>query len=808
MRMPDAAPRHVRAANAAAIAVILMAGALSATWAFIVPIFQAPDEPAHFDYAMSIYGARRLIRSNDGKVDWIVSPYTTYLLQASQFNRIQRHSSMRVPAHYGSASYFARVDAEAPSLREPILPNGRISYVMPFYPPGFYALEAVWMGVVAKASNSIVATFFAGRLLCVFLLMLSLYYNYRTALNLGVPSWLSVGLIGAIGFFPMTSFVSSYIQPDDLAYALVSASLFYATQLRGRALDFWSVFPLGLSLGLLAITKYQFFVSVAIPSFLFVGSRLLTGVKASTRWRVLLGLGLPTVVLLLLAQLLVGQFSNARSGLHSDALLAYFRSVLASGVLPTLRYLAVTTVGAFVDFFIYGSCAAGYWQVMGWFDTPLVILNGQIEMLLRLGISLITIVVAVVVGFGVVTRARLLVRAGARHHISAALRVAFGDPVFTSYLCFILTMFTLYVLTANAFAAEGRHFYPFIFPAFLCLIWYAPRILNKRRHAMNIGLTLALLLYVAVAAPYALGDVIGRYYGPQTAGYVAVRPDLSAIKAKRAVGLLYPIENARYHVNNSYSSFNFEPGTTLFISGLLLPSPGSTPLAAIVLDRHVPVPVLSGQYEQNLAEMTHSVEAGYGGFRAYLNTKPLAAGPHRIAAYARVGTTNNYERIVPERIFFLTGPDGRFSEAELKAIEHARIVQGDVWNAGICRGTLSVISGLPTLSSGSVLLLTGLLGRANRYGYDAAWVMADGRPYPGTYDESTGTFAATIDTTSLAPGVYRGEIYLMRNGNAALSRLLHAVSFRVLPLRNSGELLTHLNQRACEDPLAVLAGTS
>lgn len=87
-----------RGADLAALAVILLAGALSATWAFLVPIFQAPDEPAHFDYAISIMSAGRLIHVGDRPADWVVSPYTRYLLRATDFERIAWHSSMRVPS--------------------------------------------------------------------------------------------------------------------------------------------------------------------------------------------------------------------------------------------------------------------------------------------------------------------------------------------------------------------------------------------------------------------------------------------------------------------------------------------------------------------------------------------------------------------------------------------------------------------------------------------------------------------------------------------------------------------------------------
>ena len=211
-----------------------LAGALSTVWVFLVPIFQAPDEPAHFDYAISIYSADRLIRLSDGKPDWIVSPYTKYLMQRNRF-RTHRLAFIdaRTAPDMAQSAYFARVDAGAPSLRDHCSPAGEISYIVRTYPFGFYAaggpVDARGLTLYRTRWSAI---FFAARLLCVFLLMIGLYFNYRTALNLGVPRWISVALIAAIGLFPLTSFVSSYIQPDNLAYALVSAALFFASELR------------------------------------------------------------------------------------------------------------------------------------------------------------------------------------------------------------------------------------------------------------------------------------------------------------------------------------------------------------------------------------------------------------------------------------------------------------------------------------------------------------------------------------------------------------------------------------------------
>ncbi|HVN68600.1 MAG TPA: DUF2142 domain-containing protein, partial [Candidatus Binatia bacterium] len=218
--------------NALALTIVVLAGSLSATWALTVPIFQATDEAAHFDYAMTIFSAGRLIATPGRTTAWIASPYTRYLLGATDYFRLAFHSSMRVPAGYGTLAYYRRIDAGAPSLTAAANDGGPISFIAPAYPFGFYALEALWMKLAAALTHSLVATFFAARLLCVLLMMIGLYFSYRTALNVGISPWLCVALVAIAGFFPLTTLVSSYVQPDNLAFALVAASLFLSTQLR------------------------------------------------------------------------------------------------------------------------------------------------------------------------------------------------------------------------------------------------------------------------------------------------------------------------------------------------------------------------------------------------------------------------------------------------------------------------------------------------------------------------------------------------------------------------------------------------
>jgi hypothetical protein len=798
-----------RRANVAAAIVILLAGALSSVWVFLVPIFQAPDEPAHFDYAISIYSAHRLVRLSDGTPDWIVSPYTKYLMRASDFERIAWHSSMRASVGYGSKAYFARVDAGAPSLRPALPPDGRISYIVPSYPFGFYALEAVWMHAISDFTSSLVNIFFAARLLCVFLMMVGLYFNYRTAINLSVPPWTSVALTAAVGFFPLTSLVSSYVQPDNLAYTLVSATLFFATELVPSTFRLTTVVCLGLSLGLLAITKYQFFLSAAAPVLLLFAARLYTTrYSAGQRIAALAAVVGPTLALLAIQYWAVDHSNHAiASAAPTDMNLSYAHSLIALGPAEGLRHAVAGGVAAFHDCFVSGGCAATFWQVAGWVDTPIVILNAAIQPWIRAVISLTTIAVFVILGYCTVRNALRLLWIATRRHARAALNIALSDAVFNGYFCFVAIMLALYVVTDNAFGAEGRQWYPYIFPAFLCFVWYAPRALRKEHRHVSAVLAGALLVYVIAASGYALADVRQRYYGPTLPGYVATRPAPTQILPRNA-GVLFPVVSAEYHVKTRDLPFAFSRGARLLIAGMsILPEAGVVPSrVAVIVDSHLPVPVLAAQYLFPVAEAMHSVNDGYSAFYATMQTVHLAEGAHTVAAYAQRLHDHKYDVIAPIRLFFLTEPGGQFSPRTLRALGETPRIGGSVQVTSSCRGVSSLDLQTRTISAGGVLYVSGTVGDSASDPYRAAWLLADGRPYPTRYDEHTRSFVGTIPTAGLALGLHQVAAYAVSDWPASSARISRPASFRVLRGRGESEFLAH-PPSACSDPLKQMAGT-
>jgi hypothetical protein len=752
----------VRAADVAAICVILLAGALSTAWVFIVPIFQANDEAAHFDYAISIANAGHPIPIDDKKADWIVSPYTRYLLSANDYFRIAFHSSMRAPHGYGTLAYYRQLDANAPSLQDPQHPSGRISYLAALYPFGFYTLEGAWMRIIGLLTNSLAAVFFGGRMLCVFLMMLGLYFNYRTAINIGLPRWIGVALVTATAFFPLTTTVSAYIQPDNLAYALVSASLFFATQLRGAKRPVATTAALGLALGFLAVTKYQFFLSAAIPIALLLLARLWSErpapVAALLRISVL---AIPTVVLLRVQTAIAPPgFAKAGGNAPSATLLGPLHEAMRSGAGVAATYVFSSAAGAFRDFYITGPNAATYWGTVGSGDTPLIVGNEHVELALRVIISLVSAIAAVLISLRVSANLFRLLRVALQRGPSQAMLLATSDPILGAYVLFTLILFALYIASDNAFGATGRQWYPYIFAAFMCAGWYAPRTLPRlRRTTPTVAALLAI--YALVSSGYATAAVLTRYYGTASGDlHLVARP--SQIVPENAVGYLWPIQGMDFHpIFTRRVRSTFATGSRLWAGGAaIFPSwHRAADEVAVIIDGHVAARTVAQQYNFQTAEATRDLTYGYSGFFAPIDTRGLSEGAHLVTAYARVPDSRAFAAIAPRRSFFLLAGTA-FSGNFLRALARAPLTEGSLESLHACRGDISEVNGMPVVRTDDVIVANGRLGNHPRTPSESiVWLLVDGRPYPASL-AGDGTFSSTISTSDLGARVHDLSAYV------------------------------------------------
>jgi hypothetical protein len=500
-----------------ALAAIVVASTFqSVRWGFLVPIYQAPDEPVHLDYALCLYENRGLFRPTgqfqptDVKVarhpERLVHPYSLYLRERTQTASIRFNPSARMPGGYGTAAYYAALDRDAPGRESihidtpPVLARG--------YPFGYYGLLALWISAIRCFSDRLTVLFFGARLLSSALLIVSLLCVHGTLRGIGIGHALALIVTACVGLFPLTTFVASYIQPDNLSFALVSLAFCLATIVHARPGEWLPLTGLGLSLGALSITKQHYCVAAAIP---IAGMLIADCWHRSTSW-----FGwLRTAILFFVPGV------AATAVFHWTMWRAKYDPLPTDTVLRTahgtkkLLLIFERLQDAVTDCFA-GMTHNSFWGLFGWVDTPLVIGGGHTMEMIKLAIQIcawLLLGLTLIRAEQVASRLYWLAR---RRQPRIALALLLGNPVLNSYFLFTVIMISLRIRTNNVFGAQGRNWLPVLLPVFVTGLVYAPKALTIRnsRRILTWSLTAGLALFVTLGAYSAPRNILKRYYAP------------------------------------------------------------------------------------------------------------------------------------------------------------------------------------------------------------------------------------------------------------------------------------------------------
>jgi 4-amino-4-deoxy-L-arabinose transferase-like glycosyltransferase len=529
--MPDhrGAVYWIKKTSARVLLSLIIAGAasLSLYWVFLVPVFQSPDEPAHLDYAFNIYSAGRLINVLEPYHRWNEAPpkkpwhvYTEYLMDKTGSRTMFWHFEGKAPPGYGTREFYGRLDKAAPSETVEAMEGAPRTNVdkpdyIAVYPFGYYAAVAAWMGILHLFTGRLTVLFFGARIFSVLLLIPSLLLVYAVARELRFTKKRALLFTAIIGFFPLTTFVSSYVQPDNLSFTAVMLCCYLALLVRRRPGDARLLALLGLALALLLATKYDFYVAVIVPALALVASD-----RLFRPWRLD---WMRTLALMLLPSLMVGVVETCvASGSKTNGLLnnqstehGELARASAGGVLSEGKFLVDGMGAAVDDFYLRGSTFHSFWGLFGWLDAPLVIMSPFKTELIQGVIRALNVIVLGLVLFrleNVVTR--LIVLAG-RGRWRRALFIAFSNPLINAYFLFTVGMTCLFMVVRHSFAPQGRNWIPFILAIFMMGTEYGPRALSHRRAqaVFSALVTAALVLYCLLGSYYAIRSVRVRYYG-------------------------------------------------------------------------------------------------------------------------------------------------------------------------------------------------------------------------------------------------------------------------------------------------------
>jgi hypothetical protein len=207
------------------ILILLLYLAFGAEYARLTPLWQVPDEPAHYNYIAQLVAApARLPVIEPGDY-----PYARLeALKASRFG----------------------VDAAIEGIE-----------YEDHQPPAYYLLASI---VYRASAGGLVTRVLAIRLLGVFLgaLTVALAWRLGRRLEPGRPI-IALGTASFVAFLPMRLSMVAAVNNDPLAYAVVAMALLLSVErLGGRVSDRGMILGGGLLLGLAALTK----VTVLAPA--------------------------------------------------------------------------------------------------------------------------------------------------------------------------------------------------------------------------------------------------------------------------------------------------------------------------------------------------------------------------------------------------------------------------------------------------------------------------------------------------------------------------------------------------------------
>jgi hypothetical protein len=484
--------------------IILAAAGLALYWVFLVPIYQSPDEFLHLDYALCISERGGLYRATEmkswpGYPSYCAHPYTDYLVRRTDWQFVRHNPEAKVSPAYGTRAYFRDLAREAPA-REAVRVECAPALVST-YPCGYYSLLGFWIRGLRLVTDNVVVMFFGARIFSVVLLILTLLFTYGTVRRLFGRRGFALFMTAAVGLLPLTTFVSSYVQPDNLSLTLTSACFYLAVRARQEPGRRWTIALLGLALGGLLLTKVHFYLCVALAVAAMVVTQTLAAPQAQRRWVTTLGLlATPSLFAGWLDLWVAAGVTHPYTGLIPQG--------ERTPVVAAIKF-------AFIEYYI-GHTHDSFWGTFGWMDTPLVIGDARTDLNVKtfiLAVSLALMVLTLLRFEQVLSR---LFRVARRGRWRTALRLLGANPLANSYVLFTVVMFGLYLKIGNAFGSQGRNWLPFLLPIFLLGIVEAPKALTLRRvRRVASGLVAAALAaFVLVGSCYAVRAIQNRFYTP------------------------------------------------------------------------------------------------------------------------------------------------------------------------------------------------------------------------------------------------------------------------------------------------------
>jgi hypothetical protein len=493
--------------------LIALGTALAAVWMLLLPIFLSPDEDSHYDYALTLYSAGRPVSASENRVGRDTHPVVAYLMQATHARQQRLDRDVGADPGYGTLAYYRNLDKFAPHVSRAAFHDSRIDpapYISKLYPIGYYALVAAAIASVAGITHdSAVADFFVARSLSVLFLVPTLIFTWLSMLKLSISPKRALLVLACIALLPLSNWTAASIQPDNLAYLLVTAGLYVALRLRDEPSSVPLQAILGVLLGALLGVKQHYFAAVFLATLAMLAPRLDFRRHAIAGTRCLALLAIPPVISFLATKPFL---APAASGIcHIDRGLSLTNM---HGTSAVLQFVGNGLFTAFANTFLNGMGLQSFWLYFtAYRDSPITVLNPFVTNALLAIISIISIVVLALFLLRLLQVARRLAHVAKHRSPRSALKVATSNVLVNGYVIFFVIIYGFEISVEGFIPLQGRYWLPFVAGLWLITVDSAPRALPKRiGRAFSKGLSTALLLCVVIASACSIPSLYSRFY--------------------------------------------------------------------------------------------------------------------------------------------------------------------------------------------------------------------------------------------------------------------------------------------------------
>ncbi|MFN2461580.1 MAG: DUF2142 domain-containing protein [Candidatus Velthaea sp.] len=498
-----------------ALSLIIIAAAVVVCcgWAARVPLFENPDEPAHFDYAYEIYNAGRLLTAREGLPQFSGGNATVdYLVRASDVSNIAFHWDTKVPVGYGTSGYYAALDRTAPRVPRDYYrtPRRAVPILVATYPFGYYAAVAAWIALWQHFEPGPVEAFFQARFASVAMFALTLLLMAALMRELYVDRPTRIVLLGATALFPTATFVASSVQPDVFVGLTITASALALLRFQ-RKPDWMRTCLAAAAVGAAVLGKFQYALPVlAAAAFaVILASQRIAGAKLAARMAVIGG---AAVIAFAWSWSIEYRPAAALPGIAHPL----FSEAAANGPRALAAFINMHLAAAIDSFYLSGDVATTWWGKFGWLDAPIRFpgppLVGAVVMG---GTQAWNVVLFVLFGLSLALVVERSLRLAGRRRVRSALAVALGNPAISILLGYDVMMAAI-ATYAPDFGYQARYWFPVIALSTICAATYAPRFVPGIPARLLLGRLIAcwLLFFSLAAAVGGAYTIELRYYLP------------------------------------------------------------------------------------------------------------------------------------------------------------------------------------------------------------------------------------------------------------------------------------------------------